>query len=432
MSSLGGPIGAAIGSLAGPLIGKIASLFGPSKQEREGRDVVKQFEGGFANMADMINKVGAAYMANGKSAAQAQDAIQRMWLAEKQGAEATKRALQEINEELRHHQEVVDAIHSQGFESQDEIRHEADIANQAYEEMLRSGQYTQAQVEEAYRHYQELLAQLEGAAGEAARAWLKAHQAADDAAAASSDAMKSSESELKGLIDKRDALAKGIAAEAWEPDMGSIEKSQRQELDSLDQKIQEKADQYAQLAKETGQEIADSIREALERLHVTLDVGYNLHGSGYTPPNGNTGVNGGNTSSGAPGASGLTYDDYFRDYWADDRDAVLHSFPGHARGGVFDREHLARIAEGNQPEMVGSVDFMTRALTAAFARLNHVPAAAAGVPAVTNHYYIDALDVQSIRDAVRRPGGIVDLTLDEIARDKRGRNQKARWALGVR
>jgi hypothetical protein len=43
--------------------------------------------------------------------------------------------------------------------------------------------------------------------------------------------------------------------------------------------------------------------------------------------------------------------------------------PGHARGGVFNREHIARIAEGGQPEIVGSVDFMTKAVAAALDRL---------------------------------------------------------------
>jgi uncharacterized protein YecT (DUF1311 family) len=61
--------------------------------------------------------------------------------------------------------------------------------------MQRSGQYTrEPRSTRPIVHYQELLAQLEGAAGEAARAWLKIHDAGgDDAADASSDAMKSAE-----------------------------------------------------------------------------------------------------------------------------------------------------------------------------------------------------------------------------------------------
>ncbi len=246
----------------------IKKLFGMSKEEKEGRAVVKDFEKQFSSTTDMINKVGDAYRANGKTAEQAQAAIKRLWAAEKLGAEATKKALEEINEELKRHQEITDAIASEGFQSQDEIMHAADIANAAYEEMLRSGKYTQAQVEEAYRKYQELLAQLEGAAGEAARAWLEAHKAADGAAAASSDAMQSAEADLKGLIDQRNALAKGIAAEAPEEVMGVIEQQQRGQLAALDKEIQDKADAYAKLADETGQKMADAIVEALKNIHI--------------------------------------------------------------------------------------------------------------------------------------------------------------------
>lgn len=262
-----------IGSLVGPLISKLTDVLkdafgGPSKQELAGRQVVAGFESQFASTADMVNKVTAAYVNNGRSAAQAQAAIQRMWAAEKQGAEATKRALEEINELLKRQQEITDAIHGEGFQSQDEIMHAADIANAAYEEMLKSGKYTQEQVDQAYRHYQELLAQLEGAAGAAARAWLEAHKSADDAAKASSDAMQSAEADLKGLVDQRNALAKGIAAEAPEEVMGVIEEQQRGQLAALDKEIKDKADAYAKLADETGQKMADAIVEALKNIHI--------------------------------------------------------------------------------------------------------------------------------------------------------------------
>jgi hypothetical protein len=49
--------------------------------------------------------------------------------------------------------------------------------------------------------------------------------------------------------------------------------------------------------------------------------------------------------------------------------------PGHAAGGVFSTAHTARIAEGGQPEIVGSVGFMTRALEGALATLG-TPASA--------------------------------------------------------
>jgi TP901 family phage tail tape measure protein len=45
----------------------------------------------------------------------------------------------------------------------------------------------------------------------------------------------------------------------------------------------------------------------------------------------------------------------------------MPSVPGHAAGGVFSSPHLARIAEGGQAEIVGSVGFMSRALAGALA-----------------------------------------------------------------
>lgn len=329
-------LGGVIGSLLGPVMTKawdgLKDLFGgPSKKEREGRQVVADFEKQFANTTDMIQKVGAAYIANGRSADEARAAVERLWAAEKRGAAETKAALEEINQVLQRHNEIADAIHAQGFQSQDEIMHAADIANAAYEEMLRSGQYTQAQVEQAYRHYQELLAQLEGAAGEAARAWLKAHQAADDSVTASSDAMASAESDLKALIDQRDDLTKSIAAEAPEEMMGVIEQQQRQQRDALDVQIQKQADAYAQLAKDTGQEMAKAIREALERLHVTIDVGYDLHPDSPPPP-APTKPSGGEPTSPQIGPA---YDDIYGG-WAPDRELLLAGFPM-AKGGYFPR-----------------------------------------------------------------------------------------------
>lgn len=318
IDEVGAMITGGISSLIEKGIGLVASGFkrlfgGPSANELEGRKTVEDFESQFNGVTDLINQVGEAYIENGKSAADAQAAIQRMWDAEREGAEATKRAIEEINEELRHHKEVTDAIHDQGFKSQDEIMHEADIANQAYEEMLRSGKYTEDQINQAYRHYMELLAQIEGAAGDAARAWLKEHKSAEDAKDASKDALKSAEHDLKALIDKRDSLAEGIAKEAPEEVMGVIETQQRAELATLDAEIQRKAEAYAKLADETGQKMADAIKDALERLHIKIDIGYNLPSiptipGGGVPPGGfNPGDVHEMASGGAGYASGPTW-----------------------------------------------------------------------------------------------------------------------------
>lgn len=49
--------------------------------------------------------------------------------------------------------------------------------------------------------------------------------------------------------------------------------------------------------------------------------------------------------------------------------------PGHAAGGLFNREHVARIAEGGQPEIVGSVEFMTQAVAGALQALGKMSGA---------------------------------------------------------
>lgn len=60
--------------------------------------------------------------------------------------------------------------------------------------------------------------------------------------------------------------------------------------------------------------------------------------------------------------------------WFDDPFAM----PGHAAGGVFSREHVARIAEGGRAEIVGDVPFMTRALTGALQRVASIEASVGG------------------------------------------------------
>lgn len=283
-------IGQALGSLVGPVLSKLWGVLkqafgGPDKQEMEGRSVVEQFQSQFSSVEDMVNRIGDAYRRNGKTSEEAQAAIQRMWAAEKLGAEATRAAIAAITEELKRQNEVADAISAQGFQSQDQLTHAADIANEAYKQMLASGQYTQAQVESAYRNYQEALSKLEGAAGEAARAWLDAHKAADGAVIASSKAMQSAEADLKGLIDKRNALVQSIAAESPEEVMGVIEAQQRGQLAVLDDEIQRKADAYARLADETGQRMADAIVDALGKMQLNpVTVPVNLVYPGAIPP----------------------------------------------------------------------------------------------------------------------------------------------------
>ena len=125
-STIGGAIGSVIpglgtmvGSMVGPLIGKlggaIKQLFGgPSKQELEGREVAANVRKGIIagltplqrEQAALLNGsetwrltiVGLqdAYKATGRTAEEALSASDRLWKAEKQGADAVKKVTEEI------------------------------------------------------------------------------------------------------------------------------------------------------------------------------------------------------------------------------------------------------------------------------------------------------------------------------------------------
>jgi hypothetical protein len=89
-------IGGMLGSLAGPLINKL--MGGPSKDEIDGRKVEKQFESQFKSFEDMVNSVGRAYVATGKTAQQAQEDVKALMDAEVKGGDAAKAAAAKIQE----------------------------------------------------------------------------------------------------------------------------------------------------------------------------------------------------------------------------------------------------------------------------------------------------------------------------------------------
>jgi len=273
-STLGNGLGGAVnsvmplvGTLVGPLAGKIMSMLsgigGPSERELGGRKVVEELEARFASATDMINRVGEAYRANGKTSEEAQAAIQRMWAAEKLGAEATRLAVAAITEELKRQQEVSSAVDQ--FQSQDQITHAADIANAAYQRMVaNTGQYTKVQIESAYRSYQELLAQLEGSAGDAARAWLDAQKGVEAGGASASKA-------LDDLREQRDSLAQSVANEAPEEIMGSIEAATRAQMATLNEQMKAQRTQLEAQANEAATALEDALGDVqVEPLRVPV------------------------------------------------------------------------------------------------------------------------------------------------------------------
>jgi len=91
-------IGGAIGSMIGPLLGKLLSIGGPSQEELQGRQVEGQFEQQFGSFDAMMKAVGDAYAATGRSAQQAQADVAALMRAEKQGGDAAKAAVDQINQ----------------------------------------------------------------------------------------------------------------------------------------------------------------------------------------------------------------------------------------------------------------------------------------------------------------------------------------------
>lgn len=123
-------------AVGGPLGALAAGIFGgrgPTKEELEGRETVKQFEAEIAKLLTQTQKLEAggkrwaettilvrdAYLATGRSAEQAERDVKRLWDSSVRGAEEAKRVAEEINEVLLEQQADVErlnaAIEKYGF-----------------------------------------------------------------------------------------------------------------------------------------------------------------------------------------------------------------------------------------------------------------------------------------------------------------------------
>lgn len=107
-SAFGGALNALVpglGSLMGPLLSamgkKIKALFGgPSEAELGGRDLEKQFEQTFGSFENMVNAIGEAYRATGRTSEDAQRDVKALLDAEKQGPAAVQAWIDKFNEAL--------------------------------------------------------------------------------------------------------------------------------------------------------------------------------------------------------------------------------------------------------------------------------------------------------------------------------------------
>lgn len=271
MGSFLGPLGALGGSLLGKGIDALFHIGGPSKAELAGRDVEAAFERGFGGFDQMMQKVGDAYAATGRSSQQAQADVKAMLDAEKHGAKATEDAISRINNVLDEQKTKAAEVAAE----QEAAEEEADARRkQIFEE---------------------------------------GNKALDD------------------LDNRRKSLADAISQEAPEEVMGVIETGMRAQLQTLNEQAEQQRKDLAEQAQAAGMTLEDALSNIHpDPVHVAIVWDAPALPGGEAP----------------------------------------EPVPGHADGGVFATEHIARIAEGGQPEIVGNVDFMTRALTGAMNRVS--------------------------------------------------------------
>lgn len=117
--AVAGPIGMGVGAGIGALIGSMVV----TAQEKAGRQTEAQFESSFGGFQQMMDAVGKAYEAEGKSAQQAQADVKAMLDVEKEGSDAVTAAMQRINgtmtQQQQDAQELQTAISKYGFTIQE-------------------------------------------------------------------------------------------------------------------------------------------------------------------------------------------------------------------------------------------------------------------------------------------------------------------------
>lgn len=220
---------AAVGAVVA--IKKLYGMIGPSKEEKAAREVIAQTtaaitatmtaaqraeaaQAGWAG-ADTLIVVRDGYIAAGRSAAEAEAAVARLWASSQDGGKHTKEIIDEIN-----------AVMVEG------AAHAAELADAA------------------------------AAASEAQAA------AEAEASAARQARLDEFQARIDEMLARRDALIKSVEKEAPERVMGVIEKAQRAEIASLDKQM---ADQKIKMGI-AADEMAADITDALGKLSFKVKI----------------------------------------------------------------------------------------------------------------------------------------------------------------
>lgn len=338
----GDVFGAIVAGAMGALKAVKALFGGVSELEQKGREAEKTFESAYGSFDNMMAAIGTAYAAQGLGAQQAQTDVLAMMAAEKQGAEAVKAAIQKIN----------DVMNDQKKDAAD-----LDTAIQTYkfsiEELgptMQKQKLTEqaVQLENDFRllagsgiNVNTVLEHMGGSINEFLQLAIKTGQ----------EVPSEMQPILQKMIDNKELIdANGDAY----TDLSATGVTFSETMTQGFQKVVDKlTDLINKIAGTTG---------ALNAIPTSKNIDVNFNGHWNIPEMPRVGDNG-------------------------------EDVPGHAMGGVFASEHLARIAEGGKPEIVGDQDFMTAAVQRALINISATTVLPSSAPAPSlDPRMLDSLD----------------------------------------
>lgn len=180
----------------------------------------------FTSSAEAQATIREALAQTGLTAEQVERELQNLWNAFANGPEAGLAELAKIQDALDHLAAIKTGAAQFGPTKAQAYEAER-FAHDVLDYMLQlqaQGQVTQEQVNKAYYAWQKALAD---AGNEAAKAWVAAHDGVTKALSGVS----------QELLNEKKRLEDAIAIEAPEPDMGLIEKAQREQLQAINDQI---------------------------------------------------------------------------------------------------------------------------------------------------------------------------------------------------
>lgn len=448
----------AIGAISGWLGGIIK--FGPSKEERQARQMTGALkEQTFAGLSEtqrqgamnagwsdpkaagLLIAVRDAYLAVGKSAADAEKDVKAMWDAEVKGPEATQEAMVPILAALDEYKKKTG---------------DAAAADAAHQQVIA------AKTAEYQKQADTIREQMKGLDDELAR--INATERPEKHMGTREKMARERIAKEKAALDKQldDLQAKIDAVNTTQPqeqfrEMATVGQQAASDVADKFGEIPPAAgaaaagvaEQFGQMPGAVGGSAGQTVEEFRSRFGLMPGIAGDAVGGVFEKfgalPSRIDGVAGAAVDEAIgqfarlPGAaSGIADDvnDEFRTighglspiilkYRFKQEGEGLPDLPGHALGGVFTRPHVAAIAEGGEAEIVGSVGFMTRALEGAIGRVGQASGGGTKVFVVPVMGQPSDADVDRLIDTLRRAE-------PRIAGNDAGVRTAVRAAIGIR